>query len=211
MMPIFDPSTDFATVVDGLALVTLRARDGSETPVAHALRRAVTVREAAASDGKYTASDVVFHLSAAETGRPELGSLIVDALGQWTILEVALETLGARWRCICRDLAISAGLDTLVTIQKASYTKGAGGALEPIWSDLYTNERAKIQPVSAERLIDHQAVGQTEQALVFFTWPLPLTPQHRIVGPDGTTYRFLSWEDAQRIDALFTARVEVTR
>lgn len=82
----FDPSTDFATV-DGLAEVTLRARNGAETTIEKSLRRAVSHKEAKASDGKYTTDDVVFHFAASEVAaRPTLGSQIIDDAGRWTIL-----------------------------------------------------------------------------------------------------------------------------
>ena len=55
----FDPQSDFAQVTDALEPATLRRADGSGSiALANALRRAVTTREAAASDGKYTTSDV---------------------------------------------------------------------------------------------------------------------------------------------------------
>ena len=67
----FDPQSDFAQVADALEPATLRRADGSgSTAVASALRRAVTTREAAASDGKYTTSDVHWHLAAAELPAP---------------------------------------------------------------------------------------------------------------------------------------------
>ena len=55
----FDPSNDLVQVADGLEAVTLRRRGstpgGPGTTIAHALRRSVSTREAAASDGRYTA------------------------------------------------------------------------------------------------------------------------------------------------------------
>ena len=82
-MSDLDPRTDFFDVVDGLEAVTL-LRTGSSNPcmIPHALRRAITVAEAAASDGRYTNTDVRWHLPAAEClASPRLGDLIADGSG----------------------------------------------------------------------------------------------------------------------------------
>ena len=80
----FDPSDDFADVVDGLETVTLKRRGSSDdVTVAGALRRGVTVREArvrnrydtwkyVSGDGRSTASDLVWHLPAAGLSDPPL-------------------------------------------------------------------------------------------------------------------------------------------
>ena len=81
MTRTFDPSDDLARTADGLEAVTLRRRGstpgGPGTTIAHALRRSVSVREAAASAGRYTASNVSWHLPVAELDEsPRLGDLI---------------------------------------------------------------------------------------------------------------------------------------
>ena len=58
MTATFDPGSDFEDVVDHFETVTLRRPDTPDTSITHALRRAVTVREAQASGGTYTTSDV---------------------------------------------------------------------------------------------------------------------------------------------------------
>jgi hypothetical protein len=104
----FLPSTDFATIIDGLEPVTLRRRrtdaDPAEARIACALRTTVKTHELAAGGGKYTASDAVWHLPAAELSEPPaLGDLLCDGAGRrWAVLEVARTTLGTRWRCIAR-------------------------------------------------------------------------------------------------------------
>ena len=134
----FDPSSDL-TAADGIQNVTLMRRGAaagsSGTSVTGALLRAVTTREAARSNGKCTASDVVCHLPGGELGDgPRLGDVIVDADGRrWTILDAALCTLKTRWRCTARNLAVVYVLDDTVTILKASFTKSDGGAAEATW------------------------------------------------------------------------------
>lgn len=212
MAAAFSPVTDFESVVDGLTAVTLRPRSGADVPAEKCLRRAVTQKEAAASDGKYTTNDVVFHLSINEIAtQPALGSSIIDDLGTWRILEVARQTLSARWRCICRNLAITADLCTLVTIQFATYAKGLSGAQEPTWATQQANVRAKVQLEGADRTVEHQAQHTPRLASIYFVDQVLLTTNHRIVGPDGAIYKVKSWEDADRIDALYKVNAEVTR
>ena len=119
MTTAFDPQGDFEQIADQLEAVTLRRADGSAfATIGAALRRAVTTREAAASDGRYTASDVRWHLPAAELAAPpiwEIGSS-TPAAGCWTILETRLQTCGSRWECVTRNLALAGGLTSFVTI-----------------------------------------------------------------------------------------------
>jgi hypothetical protein len=142
-----DPSGDFPQAADATEAVTLRRRGTSPgspgTVVPHALRRAVTTREAAQSHGRYTASDVTWHLPTGELPEsPRLGDVIADGEGRrWTVLEVQLATLGTRWRCTARDLAIVYALDDTVTVLKASYAKGEGGAAEATWRPWKTGVR----------------------------------------------------------------------
>ena len=149
----FDPSTDFEDITDGLEAVTLTPRfSSSTTAVTAALQRAVTTNEVQASDGKYLASDVRWHLPVAEvSSRPALGTRIVDAGGTyWIILDVQEATLSRRWRCICRNPAIAYGLDDTITIELASYSKGDGGAAEKSWKVWKAGVRARIQPAGPE-------------------------------------------------------------
>jgi hypothetical protein len=116
MSTTFDPSADLAQVADGVQSVALlrRGAEGAqgEVQIRHALARAIAQREASASDGRYTRSDVAWLLPVAELpDGPHPGDLICDACGRrWTILEVQLVALRTRWRCIARNLAIAHGL-----------------------------------------------------------------------------------------------------
>lgn len=203
MTPTLDISTDFATVTDGLASATV---DG--TAVTAVLRRAVSTNEAAKSNGKYLSSDTVFHVDVAEkASRPAVGGLIVDADGNWTILEVAKQSLSNRWRCVCRQLYLDPSFT--VTIQKATYAKGASGALEPTWSDEATGVAAKIVIDSEERDLHQENWRTLRNAIVYFAASYPLTPQHRIIGPNDETLRVLSWEGFDEIKQLFAAKCEL--
>jgi len=212
----FDPSTDFADMVDGTETVTLRRRGSTPgspgTVISHALRRAVTTREAAESNGRYTASDVNWHLPAEQlSAAPRLGDVLTDADGRrWTILDVQLATLRTRWQCATRNLAVVYGLDDTVTILKATYAKEEGGAAEPTWRPWKTGVRARIQPAVAEVASEHQARQTTTRYRIFVEEDLVLNHTHQIQGPDGTIYKITGTTGAQRIGELPTVEAEVT-
>jgi len=216
MPPAFDPSADFADAVDGTETVAVCRRGSTPgspgTTVSHALRRAVTTREAAESHGRYTASDVIWHLPAAELAdSPRLGDLVVDADGRrWTILEVQSAALRTRWRCAARNLAIVYGLDDTITILKATYTKDDGGAAEPLWRPWKTGVRARIQPVATRAGTKHRARQTVTRYQIFVEEDFSLDHTHRIQGPDGTIYQVTGTRGADRIGELQTIEAKIT-
>ena len=72
------------------------------------------------SNGFYRSSDVRFHFETPD-GSPKIGSTILDADGSvFTILETSYDTIAVRWKCICRNLTIHYGLDSVVTIDEVA-------------------------------------------------------------------------------------------
>ena len=208
----FDPSADLAGVVDGLTSVTV-TRPGSSgaSEVAHALRRPIQTREAESSEGRYTASDVAWHLPASEmTTTPRPGDVIVDDDGRrWTVLDVKKTMLDARWRCVARNLAVVHGLDQYVDVEKATYTKGEGGADQPTWQIWKTGLRAKIQPIEVEVRDKHDGRATAAAFRVYLADDVTLDHTHRIKEPDGAVYRVTGYCKADRIDAL--VEIDVVR
>ena len=210
MPAVFDPVGDFVAVCDGLQAVTLADREGDTDAVAHALRRAVSLREADASDGLYTASDVHWHLPQEEVaGAPVLGGTITDADDEeWTILATSDDTLGDRWDCICRNLVITEQLNTLVTIQVSTSVKGETGAHEQTWADQQRGVRGRLQREEGQV---QSAVGTRQidpTYKFFFRETIRLTSRHRIVDSDGNRYRVVGYQDPERIDKLAEARLK---
>jgi hypothetical protein len=210
MSELLDVQDDFAAVADRLEAVTLERRDGAPTLLAGALRRAVTTREAAISDGKYTSADVRWHLSAAElTKPPRLGDQIVDVAGQsWTILEMRLATCGSRFVCIARNLAIAAGLDTLIAIRREMIVKGTSGAAERSWQSYRTNVRARIQEQTSERSEQHGRQSGVVTAKIYLAEQIPVDNGFQIVAADGTTYEVTGYESPDEIGRLFVINAE---
>ena len=208
----FDPGDDLAGVVDGLTSVTVtRPGSSAATEVAHALRRPIRTREAEKSDGRYTASDVAWHLPASEMPTaPRPGHVIVDVDGRrWTVLAVEKTLLDARWRCVARDLAVVHGLDQYIDVEEATYTKGEGGADRPTWQVWKTGLRARIQPAQVEVRDEHDGRATASGFRVFLADDVALDHTHRVKGPGGAVYRVTGYRKADRIDAL--VEVDVVR
>lgn len=196
---------DFATIVDHLRNVIIGGVNYRKC-----LRRSVTVKEAAASAGKYLTSDTVFHLDSAEyITQPKIGGEITDIEGDWTIIAVDRQTLLNRWKCTCRLLWIDP--TQTVTIQKATYTKGTTGAIEPTWTVVDENVVAKIQIESASVETDNANRTSMQLATVYFAASQDLGPAYRIIGSSGEVLKVLSWEGFSVIDQLFSAKCEVSK
>jgi hypothetical protein len=199
-----DLSTDFATVTDGLAKVIV---DGID--VNACLRRAVSVREAAASGGKYLSTDVAFHLDAQELPAPSVGGKITDVDGEWTILGIDWQTLVKRWRCVARQLKIGDGLT--VAIQAPTYTKGATGAEEATFSNVASGIPARIQLLTSEMEVVNTNRTSKTDARVFFATEQTLGPGYRIIGSGGQILKVLSWDGFDDINQFFAATCEVSK
>ena len=207
-----DIAGDFAAVVDGLEEVTLAPPDGllgvQSVEVESALRRAVSKREAAASQGKYTTSDTAWHFPLS-AGTPYLGGTITDGDGgEWRILEAHKETLSARWRCICRELAIIGGLDTYITIQKRTASKASDGSAVYTWAVYKVNMRARIQQEAAQREKEREQRTSRITGTVFFAEQVLLGEQYRIVAQDGTVWEIAGDSQRDSITGLYTVSVE---
>ena len=207
MTTAFDPQGDFEQITDQLEAVTLRRADGSAfAAIGAALRRAVTTREAAASDGRYTASDVRWHLPAAELAAPpRLGDRIVDATaGCWTILETRLQTCGSRWECVTRNLALAGGLTSFVTILREVAVKGASGAVEPTYVPLASAVAARIQELSSRRREEHGRQSGIVEAKIYLAEQILVDNGCRVQAADGTLYEVTGYERPDSITSLFT-------
>lgn len=177
-----DIATDFADVVDNLAPVSLFRFNGDSASVSNALRRAISTREAAASAGRYTASDVRFHFPTSDVSEaPRVGEVIQESAGtRWTILDVGTETLTARYRCACRFLAIYDDLDCLVSIEAATWEKDTRGVLVPTWNTRLTGVAAKIQEIDAVPALEDGVRQLLETHHVYLASNVDLTAGDRI-------------------------------
>jgi hypothetical protein len=220
-MPMFNPSDDLTAVSDGLEAVTLLRRGSTPgspgTVIAHALRRALSASEAAIvtrgdihknvpSDGRHTLAAVVWHLPVAElAAAPQLGDVILDGQSQrWTILAVKHTTLGARWRCETKNVAIAFGLDDTISVLKT-----ADGPYGPIWRTWKTGVRARIQPIQTKISSTDETPTTTTQYRIFVEENLELDHTCCIRGPDGTLYTITATIGAERIGELQVIEAQI--
>lgn len=208
-MLTFDPSTDFQTF-DGQVEVQLQpgpaAAAGAVTVTTDAVRRWITTAEVEASNGRYTSDDVVFHLSGVGLSRrPLVGDTLVEGSNNWTVLTCRHESLTDRWEVVVRQLAVS-GVNTVVTVQKASFSTSEDGVQEATWADEHVDLPAAFQLVSGSETEEH---GKPEMKPRYRAHLIQtIETRNRRVVHDGTEYRITGHADSDRIDALFTLELE---
>lgn len=205
----FDPSADFIDIADLLEPVTLRRRgNGEEVSVVSALRRHLSEREAARSNGKYLASDVRWHLPADQlSSAPRLGDRIVETTGDdYTIVQVSQQVAASRYQVVCRNLAVVHSLCERIDIQEAVVTQGTLGEEVLEWVDHLPGIRARIQPLVRDihEGEDRRTLRSTHT--IFVAEPLDLTARHRVVGPEGKIYRVIHMHREEEIGALAEIR-----
>ena len=210
----FDPTDDFTTVTDGFSPVTLtRPGTGLSVEVPKALRRAILRRDTLDSDGRYTASDFVWHLPVATLDEtPQAGDILVDEDGsRWTILGVRPATFASRWHCVCRNLVTAHGLNEIVHIDKATITKTDAGAEQFSWQPWRTGLDARIHPVETHMETSEERTQTVAQYRVYLLDDLEIDATCRVRASDGTTYQILSSHRRQRLDELMYLLVQVNQ
>jgi hypothetical protein len=205
MSMTFDASGDLAIVADQLEPVQFRRRGKSGlTTIPHALRRRVQLREARPSRGDVTQSDVVWNVPLGELlSAPRPGDVIIDGESQnWTILDIEHTGATGNWRLLSRNLAVAAGLDRLVTIERAVLEKSTAGDLQPRWTDAWSGVRAKLQPVASSREEQHDQQAILRRYEVTLGEHLPITHDHRLRSAAGETFKIVGIDMPERIDQL---------
>ena len=216
MAVIFDPSTDFEDVTDGLEAVTLERRGSDDTAITNALQRAIDDREIAESNGKLVAGDVRWHIPVVEAStKPRLGDVIKDASDlRFTILDVQNATLEHRFRCIARNLRVVYGLDDTIEILQAHYVKGSGGAMEPDhWDVVKAGIRARVQPVESdigEQYSSRRTVKRVEILFEDVEPRVEITQLNRIRTVDGKIYKVTGFTGAEQIGDVPRIQAEET-
>ena len=154
---MLDFSSDFADVVDALETVTLRrAGTMDDQTITGALRRRADLKPSPGGKDRVIEGDVTWHLPNEQlSSPPRLGDAIIDAAAQsWTIIELQYAAITARWQCRARNLDITSGLDQLISIQRATWSKDAHGAPLAEYHEVHSGVAASIQPVGeAQKLI----------------------------------------------------------
>jgi len=134
-------------------------------------------------------------------------AVAIDGQGhRWTILAVKLATLGARWRCEARNVAIAVGLDDTISVQR-----NVGSVSSPTWQTWKTGVRARVQSVKTAIASDADPPSTTTQYRIFVEENLVLDHNCRIRGADGAVYVITGSSGADRIGELQVIEAEISR
>ena len=136
--------------------------------------------------------------------------MILDAAGRrWTILEMRLVALGARWRCRTREL-----VDRLRTWKTSStsfrprFPQSESGAVETTWIVLHEHVRGRIQPIETKITAEHSVPTSVRRCRIILEESFDLDHTHRLRGPDGTLYRITAVDGFPKLGELQTVDVE---
>lgn len=205
-----DITGDFA-IVDNLETVTVTAKSGSAEDIDDCFSTPIRTREITASNGRYTAGDVRFHIPVDNsTASPEVGGTITTTAGStYTILDVDTAGMSGIYKCGSRLLDIYNELNTLITIQVATWSKNTNGVQSATWSTEASSVRAKIQPATEQIETDEGARGIKKRFTIYLEAERTLDHDRRIVGIDGSIYKILAYQGRDRLDQLPSVLVEL--
>jgi hypothetical protein len=204
-----DVHDDFAAILDGAEAITIERRDTADAiAVSKAWRFSSDTAEAISGIQDVARNDVVWQFAWNDAvAQPRIGDYIVDAAAtKWTILSISELGAKTRLRCAARNLSFVHALLDRVTIQQAT-VDGSGVIIS--WTDLETNVPARIQPDRNVLVLSKDEPPTTSELYrVVLGVQTPLTHLNRIVGSDSTTYDFVEYTQADRIDTLPVAQVK---
>ncbi len=195
---------------DGQETVRLQAPGALvSVDVSGALRTRARTQEARPSGGIVLATDVYWHLPAnAVVEQPQLGTRIIDTPGTvWTVLRVDRETLGSRWQCLSRNLSLALGLEHVINIERATWSKDTAGAPVATWSLLRAGMKARVQPIAAAHEVRQGQRLERVSHEIHLAEALALDENHRIVQGD-VVYNVRGYAAPDRIDAPLIIHAE---
>lgn len=197
---------------DGLEAVAVQPPGVlTTTDVSGALRTRPSVREAAPSDGVVLTADAVWHLpSTGLVVQPAPGARIIDAAATvWTVLRSERDTLGTRWKCWARNLSLALGLEHVIQIERATWTKDASGAPVATWNLSRAGVKARIQPIESKHELHGDQRLERVTHRVYLAEAMLLDASDRLVH-DGAIYNVRGYASPERIDeptVIFAERV----
>jgi len=205
-----DITGDFS-VVDNLETITVTLKDTTSESVASCFSTPIRTREIEASDGRYTVGDIRFHVPVDNTtSPPDVGGTITTAGGAvYTILDVSNAGMSGIYKCGARLLDIYNELNTLITVQVATWAKNANGVQEATWANEATSVRAKIQPATEQIESDEGSRNVRKRFTIYLEADRVMDHSRRIIGPDSAVYKFLSYTKRERLDQLPSVLVEL--
>ncbi len=209
-MPIdIDFVGDFSQVVDITVPVTFKRRRGGMVAVANAWRFETATIEPEATGGHVATTDTVWQFEwPAATPAPRLGDRLIDEVGACSVIRrVELAGGNTRWRVTARNLSIAFGLDNRVAVELAEWDDGVPASITG-WQLVDPVVAAHIQPQSSVANLSESPPTHEQTFRATLDTELALDGNYRLVTADGTAYRVLEFESAERIDRLPVAVVE---
>lgn len=205
--------------LDGTQTVTVtsKRKSGDVQDVAkYALRRELAFKDLAG--GVYTPLDAIWSLPVGQLDwdvKP--GDTILDEADDeertWTILTVAKATLGARFRCVCRDFVLAADLRDEVDYLDPVNRVDLAGSRQPDFAVKRGGLAARVQPISGAEADYLGQRGTEERFTVFLAEDVEVTNEGilRKIGDEAVTYKILAWRNKSRVDELMEIDVERLR
>jgi hypothetical protein len=167
-------------------------RPGTTAPVeVQALRRQVSVREAAASDGAYITSDVQFEIPRSKVCRtpPGVGSLIVSDSGEYfTIYQADKATLKSRYRCWCHAPVIQEELDDIVSLEECTHLRDETDAPYESWTPVETNIRGKVYTDYIKSEVANDQRQRAPKIMIYLDTTVQIEPTWRVRDSGGNYY-----------------------
>ena len=172
---MFDPEEDLhgdnASVWTGTRTILLRVVRRAydlDTRIEGVRRHMVTATEAEMSGGAYVARDCVFNFPSADVLHdPEVGYPLVDGDTTWTIFQVDDASQSSRWRCTCRNFALTDGLSDTIEIWTPTHRKDAAGGELPEFLPRHQGVQAKVQELSGANIDEAGRDGTQTDYRVF--------------------------------------------
>ena len=167
-MPNLDLSRNYLawTNTQTIRLRVVRRDKDIDYQMDNVRRHIIQKTEAEESGGAVVARDVVFNIPAAkiltDVYEPEVGYLILDRADdsrQYTILQVDEASQSSRYRCTCRNLALTDGLSDTIEVWSPTYRKDAAGGDVGEFLPKYQGVQCKVQEVSGTDVEEHSRQG----------------------------------------------------
>lgn len=156
-----------------------------------ALRRQVSVREAAASGGAYTARDVNFSVPRKSVCKtpPGVGSLLVTQDQEYfTIVGVDVASFKSRYRCYCRAPVLASELSELLTIEEPTYLRDRTNAPYESWTPAYANVLGKVYESESQDVIVNEDRQKVPHVMIYLKGQYDIQPNFRIRDSKGNLY-----------------------
>lgn len=220
-MPNLDLSRNYLawTNTQTIRLRVVRRDKDIDYQLDNVRRHIIQKTEAEESGGAVVARDVVFNIPAAkiltDVYEPEVGYLILDRADdsrQYTILQVDEASQSSRYRCTCRNLALTDGLADTIEVWSPTYRKDAAGGDVGEFLPKYQGVQCKVQEVSGTDTTEHTRQGTVLEYRITLGRRLYVDSTDQIRwGKPGTPPTLLNLLSHEGADSLNRLQVLVCR